>query len=254
MIDPWLTAVFASRAQRRAFGQGVGIFVLHKTGHAPGNTIDPFDYIAPDRFRARLTELREKGSAHIGELDVLTTETQRPRGFAITFDDGYADTVTTAMPVLNELGLHATVYVVADKLGKTNDWSVRKGDADVSLADKSLLQEWLSEGHMIGSHTNTHPHLRKCSLCEAREEIVASRKKLEDVFGCSIPHFAYPYGIYDERALELVREAGYVTAVTVKYGIVRPGINRFELPRMPMLTSLEWALKAWHRARRKLST
>jgi peptidoglycan/xylan/chitin deacetylase (PgdA/CDA1 family) len=225
--------------------------MLHKTAAPPRATTDPFDYIEPVLFEQRLSVLKER-CPHVPSLDTIASGKSPLSGFALTFDDGYRDTVTTAMPILNAMGLKATVYVVVNKIGGTNDWCVRKGDVEEPLADVSLLNEWLAEGHEIGSHTLSHANLRKCEEREARAEIVDSRKRLEDLFGVSVRHFAYPFGFYNDRAVDFVREADYVTAVTVKFGFAACGVAAFQLPRIPMLSTGEWVRKAWHRLPRKL--
>jgi peptidoglycan/xylan/chitin deacetylase (PgdA/CDA1 family) len=97
--------------------------------------------------------------------------------------------------------------------------------------DESQVREWLAAGHQIGAHTCTHPRLSQLSDAQANEEISASRKKLEDRFGLPVEHFAYPYGDYNERTVELVRQAGFETAVTMHRGVNLPNTPLFELKR-----------------------
>ncbi|NBS14168.1 MAG: polysaccharide deacetylase family protein [Verrucomicrobia bacterium] len=97
--------------------------------------------------------------------------------------------------------------------------------------DESQVREWLAEGNWIGAHTCTHPRLSQISLARAKEEIVGSKKKLEDRFGISLEHFAYPYGDYSPAVRDLVREAGFRTASTMHRGVNRPDTPRWELRR-----------------------
>ena len=91
--------------------------------------------------------------------------------------------------------------------------------------------EWLAAGHQIGSHTLDHPYLTRIPLAAAREQIAASRKKLEDRFGVAIEHFCYPYGDWNPAVGDLVAAAGYRTASTTDPGANRPSDSRFALKR-----------------------
>jgi peptidoglycan/xylan/chitin deacetylase (PgdA/CDA1 family) len=97
--------------------------------------------------------------------------------------------------------------------------------------DEAQVRDWLAAGHQIGAHTCTHPRLSQLSEAQAKEEISASRKKLEDRFGVPIEHFAYPYGDYNQRTVELVRQVGFQTAVTMNRGVNTPGTSELELRR-----------------------
>ena len=67
---------------------------------------------------------------------------------------------------------------------------------------------------------------------DAREEIITSKKKLEDTFGVAVDHFCYPYGDFSPGVRDLVREAGYRSACTTLYGINTPETPAFELCRL----------------------
>jgi len=100
------------------------------------------------------------------------------------------------------------------------------------LMDPTQIREWLSLGHEIGAHTLTHPRLSQIPLSRAREEIHSSKKKLEDLFGIPVKHFAYPYGDYNQRIVGIVQEAAFHTACTTDPGCVRVGDDPFRLNRL----------------------
>ena len=87
-------------------------------------------------------------------------------------------------------------------------------------------------GTRIGSHTLTHPFLTRISLARAREEIGASKKKLEDRFGQPVRHFCYPYGDWSPAVRDLVSAAGYETACTTGFGVNTSATPRFALRRI----------------------
>jgi peptidoglycan/xylan/chitin deacetylase (PgdA/CDA1 family) len=97
--------------------------------------------------------------------------------------------------------------------------------------DAAQVRDWLAAGHEIGSHSLTHPWLTRLPVPAAREEIAASRKQLEDLFGVPIAHFCYPYGDWNEKVRNLVEAAGYKTACTTQPGVNTPADSLFTLKR-----------------------
>lgn len=243
--------IFLSGAQRQLLQNNWTLFVFHKIAPPPPHTRDRFEYQTPARFAERLKALRAAGLIPT-PLDALPTELPRGAGrFSVTFDDGYAHMIANALPVLQEQQLNAIQFLVAGKLGSQNDWDIAKGDVAERLMDAAQIREWLAAGHSIGSHSLTHPNLRKISRDQAREEISASRKRLEDLFSVPVRHFCYPYGSYDAAIQELVQEAGYLTASTVKHGFNAAGADVFQLQRVVPLSAGELVAKAWHRLLRR---
>lgn len=242
------SSIFLSAAQRRLLCARGGIFTFHKIATPPPQTIDPFEYTTALQFEAKLSALRAAGfqsvPLHAEKLGVGGT-------FTVTFDDGYASVIEAALPVLERQKVPAIQFLIAGKLGGRNEWDIAKGDVAQSLMDAAQVRTWLAAGHQIGSHSLTHPNLRKIPLAQAREEISASRKRLEDTFGVAVVHFCYPYGAYNEAIRDLVAEAGYQTASTVQHGVPQPGDSPFELKRITPLTSLELVRKVRHRLQRK---
>ena len=110
--------------------------------------------------------------------------------------------------------------------------SMAAGEVHERLMDPSQVREWLAAGNDIGSHTCTHPYLTRIPQEQAREEIRASKQKLEDLFGREVRHFCYPYGDFSPAIAELVGEAGYATACTTRSGMNTPATPRFELHRI----------------------
>jgi len=109
---------------------------------------------------------------------------------------------------------------------------LRDGEAPEPLMDEAQIRQWLQAGHAIGSHTLTHARVTRLSVRDAREEIFASKKKLEDTFGVAIEHFCYPYGDWNEAVRDLVAEAGYRTACTTAFGVNTPATPPLALRRL----------------------
>lgn len=156
----------------------------------------------------------------------------RSKRVILTFDDGFVDVFENALPVLHQHGFRSIQFLVADLLGKTSEWQKDSGEVPGKLMDKTQIKDWLASGQEIGSHTLTHPRLTQIPPSEAREEISASKKKLEDFFGFAVEHFCYPYGDWNQKVRDMVQNAGYKSACITKFGINTADADRFALKRI----------------------
>jgi peptidoglycan/xylan/chitin deacetylase (PgdA/CDA1 family) len=171
----------------------------------------------------------------------------------ITFDDAFRNVFENGLEVLVRHKIPAIQFVVSGSIGKENHWDVAKRDVPEPLMDASQIKEWLAAGNEIGSHSVTHRNLKKLDAAEAREEITASKKSLEDVFGVEVRHFCYPFGGWTPGIRDLVAQAGYMTASTVDFGVNGPQTDRLALRRIIPLSRGNLLLKVFHRLLRKAS-
>ena len=236
---------------RSLFEQGNPILTYHKLGPRPPKVRLKGMYMNPALFRRQLTELRKAGWA----TGTLTTSTGpiTPRRVVITFDDGYTNVLTHGLEPLAATGFKAVQFLVAGLLGQHNTWDVPCGEASEPMMDATQVREWLAAGHDIGSHTLTHPYLTRLPSARAREEITASRKKLEDLFGLEVPHFCYPYGDWNETVRDMVQAASYQTACTTDPGVNRPGGSPYSLRRFTARYATRNLKAIWARLRGALS-
>jgi peptidoglycan/xylan/chitin deacetylase (PgdA/CDA1 family) len=189
--------------------------------------------VSPATFAAQLGYLRSAGFTAItaGELWAgLTGDGGRlpDRPIVLTFDDGYADFHSRAMPALDQYGCTATLFL-------TTGWLQ---DADMRLAAPGRMLNWtqLTEvaraGVEIGAHTRRHPQLDQLPLKLVREELHASKQWLEGKLGLPVPGLAYPFGYSSARVREVAREAGYGYAYGVGNKTASPASDLLELPRL----------------------
>lgn len=214
---------------RDMFSSGGALLCYHKIESVPSKARIKGLYLSPDLFSRQINELKEAGFQFVPPG--LPDRRASHATISITFDDGFVSNLTEAVPRMAFAGCRAINYLVADRIGQTSDWEAAEGGEARPLMNEGQVKEWLAAGHWIGAHTCTHPRLSRLSREQAREEISASRKKLEDRFGIPIEHFAYPYGDYSEATVELVREAGFQTAVTMHRGINDTTDEPLELQR-----------------------
>jgi peptidoglycan/xylan/chitin deacetylase (PgdA/CDA1 family) len=217
------------RPFQKIFQTGNPILTYHKLGPRPDRVRLKGLYVNQPLFQRQLKELRETGYTN-GSLEEAPGPVARDR-IVITFDDGYVNVLRHGLAPLAENGFRAVQFIVANLLGKTNEWDIALGEVPEPMMDASQVREWLAAGHDIGSHTLNHPHLTRISRSEAAEEITSSRKKLEDLFGRPVLHFCYPYGDWNETIHDFVREAGYRTACTTDPGVNTAATSQFALKR-----------------------
>jgi len=220
---------FRLRPFLRLFETGWPVLLYHKLGNAPLLARRRGLFVSIDLFSQQLAELTRAGFRFS-----TFGEGHHDHQIVITFDDGYASCFERGMAVLEDFGCKAIQFLVSGRIGKTNDWDA----TGEPIVHKSQVRDWLANGHLIGSHTITHPDLTKLRERDAREEIRASRKWLEDTFGVAVNHFAYPLGACDERLAAMVRESGYVTAVTTEFGVNDSETDLYRLRRIMAYRSL----------------
>jgi peptidoglycan/xylan/chitin deacetylase (PgdA/CDA1 family)/GT2 family glycosyltransferase len=175
-------------------------------------------YISPERFTRFMEWLKSSGYASALPSD-WDKRTSHKRRVILTFDDAYDDFMSDAFPVLDRLGLKATVFVVVDRIGKTNEWDESRGFKSRRLLSLEQIRELHRHGVHFGSHTLTHAWLTSASDRDLEREVADSRRKLEDLLGAEVSTFAYPWGVADMRVRGAVARAGYRTALTSQDGL-----------------------------------
>jgi peptidoglycan/xylan/chitin deacetylase (PgdA/CDA1 family)/GT2 family glycosyltransferase len=195
------------------------------------------DYgVPPPVFRRQIGALRGAGWAFITAeelLALLRSGGGVPRRSALlTFDDGYADLVTEAFPVLAEHRAPGVAFAVSGWIGRFNRWDVEKGRSPRPLARREDLLMIADAGIDIGSHTRTHLRLTGSDEAALVDETAGSRRDLE-AMGFARPRlFAYPYGSHDARVREAVRASGYEAAFTTVPATARRRVDPFAIPRI----------------------
>jgi len=231
------------------------------------------------------------------DLQQLKNNTLPSLAVAITFDDGYADNLLNAAPILKKHNLNATFFIASGYLDGGRMWNdtvietirttttktldltaIGLGCFDISTPDqKSLaaqkilqkvkyldplkrqacahhitglskedlpnnlmltteqLRHLQQSGMEIGGHTVTHPILANLNEAEAKWEILENKQTLETLLGASIRYFAYPNGKpiqdYSPEQIGLVKQSGYLSALSTQAGVANKRSDLWQLPR-----------------------
>ena len=234
------------------------------------------------------------------------------RSVAITFDDGFADNLEVAGPIMARYGIPSAIYLAVDYIGNQpppwyvrlrNAFSVTKlpewradennafdlghpeqrkeafrsasrqcaklcrepqekllaeieGRLEVTPFTVPVMLTWegarelIRQGHIIGSHTLSHPNIAYIKGQELTDELVDSKTAIEKNIGAEVKHFSYPLPImephYSDASVAITRSAGYQTAVTCSPGPVMRGDDSLRMKRVyaqQTLAELEWTLE-----------
>jgi peptidoglycan/xylan/chitin deacetylase (PgdA/CDA1 family) len=182
-------------------------------------------YILPvATFRSQMEWIRQSGFRGLCVGEALTYPSAA--SVCITFDDGCETDWIAGAPVLLELGLGATFYVTAGRLGTPGYLS------------ESQLRELNAQGFEIGCHSMTHPYLSDIGESDLKREIIDAKDRIEQALGHKIEHFSCPGGRYSERALDMASRAGFKSVANSEFHANAPSTNRYKLGRVAMLRSL----------------
>jgi peptidoglycan/xylan/chitin deacetylase (PgdA/CDA1 family) len=152
----------------------------------------------------------------------------------LTFDDGFSSVYEHAFPILQRYGDPATIFLVTAYCGKTNSWPGQPLTVERRpLLGWAEIKEMSRAGISFGSHTVTHPDLRKLPRHAVEEELVASKKTIEDATGDAVETIAYPYGACDETIKRLA-QAHFSLGCATTLGFAGPKWDPFSIERLDM--------------------
>lgn len=206
--------------------------------HSISESSEYFSSISVSDFEKQMAYLAENKYSVISLAELVSRlKTGEPLGgsIVITLDDGYEDNYTAAYPILKKHNFPATIFVTTDLIGKADKRNLKR----MSIGQ---LQELEASGLIsIEPHSKSHPKLATLSRVQAEEEILGSKKTLEELLGKTCRFFATPYGNFSAETVDIIR-ANFEAATTVsERTTVGKNIDLLCLPRMSIDRSTSWA-------------
>lgn len=176
--------------------------------------------VTPEKLKKQIRYLLGKGYIFLKISDLLNFD-RKEKHVVLTFDDGFVGNYTHLFDILKRYNVPATIYLTP-KI------------KDIKMLNAKQIKEMQNSGLVeFGAHTMTHVNLKKVNNKIAQKEIVESKKAVEKLTGVNCQAFAYPYGRYNDEHVEMVKDAGFSTAVTTKKAINSFFFsNAYTLPRL----------------------
>jgi peptidoglycan/xylan/chitin deacetylase (PgdA/CDA1 family) len=203
--------------------------------------------ISEEAFEQQLTYLHEQGyhalslAQAIAEID--SKQTAPPRSLLLTFDDGYADNMLVALPVLQAYDMRATLFVITGYIGQSNRWNHRACyDAQHMTWDD--LRHWHESGGDIGGHSHLHYCMTRLGYDEQQETVRLNKRLLEKEIGVTPRAFAYPYGRFNQAVVDVIRQH-YELAFATDEGHWNARCYRYAINRLTI--SPTWTIEEFAR-------
>ena len=258
------------------------VLLYHSISDVASSEVARF-VISPKVFDEHMRHLAEEGYSSMTVTEFLPAllapdapdgsgDVLPERPVLVTFDDGFRDFLTNALPVLQRHGIASTLYATTGFMGDGEaPGTNRSGDEMLSWSE---LGEVAGQGVEVGAHTHSHPMLDTLPHAAARDEITRCKALIEEHTEAAVASFAYPHGYSSAWVRRAVAEAGYTSACAVKNAMSHPGDDRFAIARLMLEASHtrddflrmlsgdgvpvarahdRWATRGWRMVRRGLA-
>lgn len=195
-------------------------FVYHRFG----DDRFPSTNIEIEQFKAHLDYLRVNHYEVITlskALEKLKTNQLQPKTVVLTIDDGYKSFYQNALPLLEQYGFEATLFVNTSTVGASDFMSWTE------------IREAQKRGVEIGNHSHEHPYFLS-SKTNFHSDLMASHKIFQKQLGIIPKVYAYPYGEWSPEIQDILASENYLAAAAQNSGIISDNANAFALPRFPM--------------------
>jgi peptidoglycan/xylan/chitin deacetylase (PgdA/CDA1 family) len=159
------------------------------------------------------------------QLEMLLNQIKDRGDVELTFDDSNESDWTCALPALRSRGLKAQFFVVVGRIGQPGYLS------------RSQLLQLIGAGMKIGSHGLKHRRWAGLNHRELNDELVEAKRRLEQTIGAVVDRAACPFGSYNRRVLQALRDAGFKCVYTSDGGTAQP--DAFLQPRTSVVRTLD---------------
>ena len=207
---------------------GLRVLLYHSV--SSGVKFDPRGLftINPQIFEKQMRILANNKSISLVSLsDCLKPISNNSLAVTVTFDDGYKDNLYAVAPIMQKYRIPFTVFVSTSFIQNGTPDFLTKGE----LQELSMLP-----GVSIGSHGATHTRFTKLSKSELRDELISSKRYLEDITCKEVTAISYPHGSVDSNVKNAVILAGYKIGACSRFDINNEFVDPFLLSRTTILS------------------
>ena len=197
-------------------------------------------YVTKEKFEKQMKYIKDNNYETLTFEDIKNGEYKRrfdrnKKYVIITFDDGYKDNLTNALPILKKYNLKIVLFFITDI--PYNKWDTdvenRPKEKRFELMNLEEIKEYYASGLVeIGGHTTSHLDMPKIDEYILKKDLEISKEKIEKIIGKKAISFAYPWGRNNEKSRELVKDIGYQFAVSTESGSSCFSDNLFEIQRV----------------------
>jgi len=187
------------------------ILLYHEVTDFPERTkqirkMGPADSLLTKQFEEQMALLSVSANTRVVTADDIFNKAEDDaKKIVLTFDDGFIGNYLFAFDILERYGFKATFFITVDDVSK---------DRYMSWEQIAALHK---SGHLIQSHTMTHPMLGECEESEITYELETSKRIIEDKIGSPVKYLSLPYGSLNERVITIAKQIGYKAIFTSSY-------------------------------------
>ena len=216
----------------------VPVFFYHKISKPWPDARVRGGFTPPRRFLRQMSWLKKQGFVFYTASELIQHFQQRgafpSKGIALTFDDGWKDNYTNAFPILKQLGIKATIFIIPSSIGQVFAGDAADGEQPHEHLSQNEIVEMAQQGIEFGSHTMNHRLLNQLAEPEVKSEVENAKREIENLLQKPCLTFAYPAGFFSESAQRVVEQAGHIAAFTTVYG-PNDRVDLFALNRTEVL-------------------
>jgi peptidoglycan/xylan/chitin deacetylase (PgdA/CDA1 family) len=198
------------------------VIQYHKIDQPASDSLVRGGFTPPRRFARQMAYLLKRGFVFYTAAELIEHFSERgafpQHGITLTFDDGWQDNYTNAFPILKQLGIKATIFIVPSCIGDTSVKGLAPGEGPRAHLLREEILEMSRQGIDFGSHSLNHRLLHELPLPEVKYEVEAAKRQIEELTQKPCHTFAYPAGHFSELAKEVIKKAGHTAAFTTVYG------------------------------------
>ena len=216
LAELMLVPLWKLRAGVFGHSEGRRVLMYHAIGSPVPEDVQGRYNLSPHSFERQIASLADSGA-------LVVPVHEGREGVAITFDDGYRDNLTHALPVLERHSFPFTIFVASGFARSGNPLYLSAAEIK-ALASHPLVS--------IGAHGDSHRRLTQLSDAALAAELTGAKSWLENITGKTVTSLSYPHGAVDARVRAAVVVAGFALACTSEFGTNEPGRDALALRRI----------------------